>query len=208
MLTKPYLNRKQVKRQPQRGISLVMVMIVLTIVSLLGIAGIQISSQGERSARNDRDLQIAWQSAEAALLDAQTDIKGTGTVVSPARQLIFIEPSDSLFVDGCGISGIANAGLCKLNMTGKPAWLAVDFTDTSNAARTTMYGAETGRTFAAGAAGLQPSQSPRYVIEPLEDRVANRDLSSPTVTIMYRITAMGFGPRAHIQAVLQEVFRP
>ena len=40
-------------RAAQRGVSLVIVMIVLTIVSLLGVAGIQISTLSERGARNE-----------------------------------------------------------------------------------------------------------------------------------------------------------
>ena len=31
---------------------------------------------GERSTRNERDYQVAWQAAEAALMDAQFDIRG------------------------------------------------------------------------------------------------------------------------------------
>ncbi|MBC7719609.1 MAG: hypothetical protein H7Z77_07440, partial [Chitinophagaceae bacterium] len=52
-------------RKRQQGASLIMVLIVLTVVSLLGVAGIQISMMSERGARNDRDQQIAWQAAEA-----------------------------------------------------------------------------------------------------------------------------------------------
>ena len=45
----------------QHGASLIMVMIILTIVSMLGIAAIQISMMSERGARNDRDQLLAWQ---------------------------------------------------------------------------------------------------------------------------------------------------
>ena len=62
----------------QKGASLIMVMIILTIVSMIGIAGVQISMMSERGARNDRDYQLAWQSAEAGLMDAENDLFGPG----------------------------------------------------------------------------------------------------------------------------------
>lgn len=191
-----------------RGVSLIIVMIVLAVVSLLGIAGIQISSLAEKSARNDRDLQIAMQAAEAALLDAEYDILGPG---ASTRRAVFAD--DTAFVEGCGTTGNSQ-GLCTLRATPnvKPAWLTVDFTATGNSAPTTEFGTFTGRAFAAGTAGIQPSKRPRYVIEPMETSVGSLQARSlgekpPDENKLYRITAMGFGPRDDIQAVLQAVIR-
>ena len=185
------------------GASLVMVLIILTVVSLLGVAGIQISMMSERGARNDRDRQIAWQAAEAALIDAEFDIFGPGNP-NPARRKIFSDQTndDAIFTEGCGTGG-NNIGLCKLVNTGKPAWLTVDFTAEGNSAPTTKLGQYTGRSFSFGSSGIQPSKPPRYVIEPIEDP------ESPTKskTYVYRVTAMGFGPRAETQAVIQMIFR-
>ena len=84
----------------ERGASLIMVMIILTIISILGIAGIQISVMSERGARNDRDLQIAWEAAEAALLDAENDIFGPA---ASSRRSTFTPVTDTqAFVNGCG----------------------------------------------------------------------------------------------------------
>jgi type IV pilus assembly protein PilX len=197
-------------RQPadarQSGVSLIIVLIVLTIVSLLGVAGIQISTMSERSSRNDRDQQIAWQSAEAALLDAELDI------IDPAistRNLIFSEGEEAAFLSGCGNAGNSR-GLCSLVSAGKPAWLTVDFSTTGAGAATTEYGEFTGRVFSAGTAGVQPARAPRYVIEPIQDYNGggeSRNLSSQKPKYVYRVTAMGYGPRADIQAVLQMSFR-
>lgn len=175
---------------------------VLTVVSLLGIAGIQIATMSERGARNDRDMQIAWQAAEAALVDAEFDIYGPGT---STRRAIFKNSNDiSSFVTGCGNSGLS-IGLCTLVDTGKPAWLTVDFTDTSSSARTTVFGQFTNRSFTSGNLGIQPSKPPRYIIEPMPD--PERDRTSGVTTYIYRVTAMGFGPRDDIQAVLQMIYR-
>ncbi len=192
----------------QRGASLIVVMMVLTIVSLLGVAGIQIATMSERGARNDRDQQIAWQAAEAGLLDAEFDMYGpTGTSV---RRSLFQQSNDiTRFIPGCGTTG-NDIGLCALvtNNVDKPAWLSVDFTDTSNSAPTTVFGTYTNRTFASGSLGVQPSKPPRYAIEPIPDPGGeNRDRGAPPKKYIYRVTSMGFGPRDDIQAVVQMIYR-
>lgn len=183
----------------QRGVSLIMVMLILVVVSLLGVGGVQIAIMSERGARNDRDQQVAWQAAEAALIDAESDML-TATLVT--RKAIFDGKTQIDFVAGCGTSG-NSIGLCSLALTGKQAWLAVDFTATGTSAPTTSFGWFTGRTFAAGGVGIQPAKVPRYVIEVVPD--PNGDKSDPT--FLYRVTAMGFGPRTDIQAVLQMIYR-
>ena len=190
----------------ERGVSLIIVMIVLTVVSLLGVAGIQISTLSERGARNDRDQQIAWQSAEAALLDAEFDM--FETTVS-TRSATFVNGDTTAFIDGCATSGNSK-GLCTLVSAGKPAWLTVDFNAVGGAASTTGFGDFTGRTFNAGSQGIQPAKAPRYVIEPIRDRAGgsdSRNLSTATPKYVYRVTAMGFGPRPDIQAAVQMIFR-
>jgi len=177
-----------------------MVLLILVVVSLLGVGGAQIALMSERSARNDRDQQMAWQAAEAALMDADLELsQGTS-----ARAAIFDGKNISAFVAGCGTSGNSQ-GLCALNdnPTGKPAWVTVDYTDTSASAPTTKFGQFTGRVFSSGLVGIQPAKPPRYVIEPILD--PSSDPANPTY--LYRVTAMGFGPRTDIQAVLQMTYR-
>lgn len=189
----------------ERGASLIMVLIILTIVSLLGIAGIQISMMSERGVRNDRDQQIAWEAAEAALLDAEQDIYGPAL---SSRRNTFTPVTDTqAFVDGCGTSGNSR-GLCAPVTSGRPVWLTpgFDFSDSSSRAPSAAYGTFTGHTFAAGSIGIQPVQLPRYVIEPIRDP-ADRDLGSSSPKFVYRVTAMGFGPRKDIQAVVQMIYR-
>jgi type IV pilus assembly protein PilX len=186
----------------QRGVSLIIVLLLLVIVSILGVGAAQIATMGERSSRNDRDMQVAWQSAEAALMDAEFDIHGP---VASSRRSVFTNMANTnAFVNGCGDSGNSR-GLCTLVTSGQPAWLSVDFTATSNA-HTAAYGEFTGRSFPAGTTGIQPAKAPRYVIEPIEDP-ANRDLSGSTTSYISRVTAMGFGPRADIQGVAQIIYR-
>lgn len=189
-------------RSTQAGVSLIVVLMLLVIVSILGVGAAQIAGMGERSARNDRDMQLAWQSAEAALMDAEFDIHGP---VASSRRAEFTSMSNTnSFLTGCGESGNSK-GLCALAPTGKPAWLSVDFTKETGA-KTAKFGDFTGRVFPAGNVGIQPIKAPRYVIEPIEDP-ANRDLTGASTGYVYRVTAMGFGPRDDIQAVAQIIYR-
>lgn len=188
----------------QAGVSLIVVMLILIIVSILGVGGAQIAMMAERGSRNDRDMQVAWQSAEAALMDAEFDIHGPGTA---NRKAVFTDMhSTNDFLAGCGTTGNSK-GLCALVETGKPAWLSTDFTIDTTAARTAAFGAFTGRTFPAGNVGVQPAKVPRYIIEPILDPLdRNKSFGKPP-TYVYRITAMGFGPRDDIQAVSQILYR-
>ena len=186
----------------QQGASLIIVLLIMVVVSLLGVGSAQIVLMGERGARNDRDQQVAWQSAEAALVDAESDIfEATGT---HSRTTKFDGKTAKDFAPGCGTStSDKTSGLCALVTAGKPAWLTVDFTSTAASAPTAAFGTFTDHTFAAGGAGIQPAQAPRYMIELVPD--PSGDASNPS--FIYRVTAMGFGPRVQTQAVLQILYR-
>lgn len=198
----------------QRGLSLIVVMLILIVVSVLGVGGIQISMMGERSTRNERDMQVAWQGAEAGLIDAEFDIEGLPAASTNKRNSIFKRGDVDIakFIDNCGDSG-QSIGLCGLKETGKPAWLTVDFTATGTGAKAVELGTYTGRDFPSGVKGIQPAKPPRYVIEPILDRfgVKSYRTTDPAAgsgpSYVYRVTSMGFGPNGETQGVLQMIYR-
>lgn len=189
----------------QRGFSLVTTLILLVVVTMLGIGASQISLLAEKSTRFARDSQIAFQAAEAALLDAEFDIRGPNT--SAAQRLATFVTGNSVgFVDGCGTG--AGLGLCLPAASGaKPVWYAgtVDFTDDSTSATTVPFGKFTGRTLSTGESGIRPEALPRYIIEIIPDGTPG--LNATTKPTLYRVTAMGFGPRKSTQAVVQMILR-
>lgn len=193
-------------RRP-RGFSLVMVLIVMVVVSLIGVAASQVALLGERSARFDRDWQIAYQAAEAALMDAEFDIRGPNTHTAQ-RMAQFANDSREGFIDGCGTSG-SFRGLCKSVGSGaQAAFYNVNFTDTGANAPSARFGEFTGRVMASSTGigqGTQPELLPRYIIEDIPDQPPGT--SAATKKVMYRVTAVGFGPRKETQAVLQMFFR-
>ena len=198
-------SRRKIRRHAdsQRGVALIVVMIVLVIVSLLGIGSAQLSMMTERGTRNDRDAKLALQAAEATLLDAVTDIDGAASVA--VRASAFVKGSLLDFELGCGTDGLRK-GLCSQATSGKPAWQTVDLADET---RTAAFGQFTARTFATAAGnerGLMPAVPPRYIVEALEDKQLFRDLTQPS-GVVYRVTALGFGSRRDIQAVVQMLYR-
>ena len=72
-------------------------------------------------------------------------------------------------------------------------------------ARAVKFGDFTGRTMSTGSSGIRPEIPPRYIIEVLPDSTPGSNASTPKK--LFRVTAMGFGPRKETQAVLQIIFR-
>lgn len=189
------------------GISLIVVLLILVIVSLLGVASIQISKMSTQSARNERDIQIAWQAAEAALLDAELDILGIPSGSSTTRGDVFDNKNTDVqqFVEGCG-NGSKNKGLCRPATSTAPNWLSVDFLAVSNP-QYAEFGDFTSRSFQSGASGIQPVHPPRYIIELIDDPNVERTKAVQYRKYIYRITAVGFGPNEKTQVVLQSIYR-
>lgn len=187
----------------QRGFSLITTLILLIVVTVLGIGASQMVLLSERATRFDRDAQIAFQAAEAALIDAEFDIRGPNTSASK-RMTSFSASSGLGFIDGCGTG--TSRGLCLPAADGqKPVWYSVDFTDESTGAQTAKFGDFTGRTFSTGTSGIRPEMPPRYIIEVLPDTTPGSSATTPKK--LFRVTAMGFGPRKETQAVVQMIFR-
>lgn len=76
--------RVDIQRAPslrrQHGVSLLIVMILLLVMSVLGIAILRSSAMQERMSANLRDRSLAFQAAEAALREAQDTVLGAAPV--------------------------------------------------------------------------------------------------------------------------------
>lgn len=199
--------RKTYDKKRAKGISLIVVLLILTMVSMLGVASIQVSKTATQSARNERDIQIAWQSAEAALLDAELDILGKPVTSTKKRGEIFDNKNveTSQFKENCGNTE-KDRGLCAFLENSKAAWLSINFLETTKP-RYAEFGEFTGRKFAASTSGIQPAHKPRYIIELIDDPNIERTKSLEYRKYVFRVTAVGFGPRENTQVVLQTIYR-
>lgn len=64
----------------QRGAVLVVSLLILLVLTIIGVSGMQSSTLEEKMASNSRDRNVAFQSSEAALRDAEEYIEDLVTV--------------------------------------------------------------------------------------------------------------------------------
>lgn len=86
------------QQSSNRGVALVVVLIFVVALSFIVIFSARNVSLGERLARNELDLQIAREAAEAALRDAEFDI---------------LLPSGALWTTTAGVSAKCSRGLAR-----------------------------------------------------------------------------------------------
>lgn len=194
----------------QTGMALIVSLLMLVVIMLMGSSAGQIALLSEKASRNDRDRQLAFQAAEAALMDAELDIEQSPDA-SRSRSSLFSKYSASGFPgegeeDCQGGQNNVYLGLCKRAQDGvAPAWQTVDFLGSeSPIAHSVPYGMFTGQTLQTGIGSL-PAKPARYIIERM---VYNRPgESADKTTYFYRVTAIGFGARDTTQVVLQTFYR-
>ena len=174
------------KHHRQSGASLLIALIMLIAVMLLGVAAARMALMNEKSSRGDRDRQIAFEAAEAALRDAELDVSG------PRGQIIaFPELPGS-----CHESG-AFAGFCRTGNT--PLWTMFNMLAPTP---WVDYGHYSGQRFPYGAASLA-SRPPRYLVELI---LVGRSSATASALPRLRITSVGFGTRESTQVVLQSIY--
>ena len=188
------------------GIALITAVIMLLVITLLALGGARLALDSKRSSRNQRDFEIAYQAAEAALMDAEFDISSS----TAKRASLFLPRSTAGFLAGDCNTGTALPsaflGLCDTSgNAGDPIWNTINWIATTGN-KTVEYGTFTGRSFPTGT-GLTPARKPRYLIEILPDKINGGSASDSVQRYKYRITAIGFGPNDTTRAIVQSVFR-
>lgn len=166
----------------QRGMVLLVSLVLLIMVMLLGVSAAQLSLQGEKAARSERDREVAFLAAEDAMKDAERDV-----VASAAA-----------FAEDCA------AGRYKRAAVGvAPVWQKVDLAGGPCAV---TYGARTAAAMPIGE-GFLPFKKPRYIVERMACHQAGDDASAGAPPhYCYRVTAIGFGAKPEAEVVLQSVF--
>jgi Tfp pilus assembly protein PilX len=177
-----------------RGAVLVTALVLMLVVLLIGVASGRAAGNAEKSSRAERDRQVAFLAAEAALDDAERDIE---TTVAPGRAALFAAGSVG-FASGCG-RGVDDRGLCQAGGAGPAAWVGTELAD--DEAVTVAYGAYSGAAMPT-AIGSLPARLPRYLIEfmPLPG-------AAPASGGLFRVTAIGFGAHDSTRVVLQSYHR-
>ena len=187
------------KQPRQRGMALVFVLIMISIVFVIAAVSSRVVTLGERAARNDRDRQTAFQAAEAALSDAEMDIMGPNTSASQRVAMFGTLPAD----EGCS-SASTTRGYCGALASG--AYKAI-FADESTSHQYATFGDFTNRAseFPVSAGGALPVKLPRYIIEKSLISFRNRAQAAGAPFDAFVVTAIGYGIQPGTQVVLQAV---
>lgn len=171
----------------QDGAVLVTGLLILLVMTILGISGMSSTSMQERMSGNDRDRQIAFQAAEAALREGE--------------EFVLTSSYDAL--DPLNFTAACTNGLCQKIASGTDN----NWTDNTVWSTSTKH-----RVYSGNFAEI--TSNPKYIVEDLGKVLIpgvglltdcyNRPFPCPN---MYRITAMGTGSSGTSRVMLQSVFR-
>jgi type IV pilus assembly protein PilX len=183
-------------RTRQSGMSLFPALMFLLVLSVIGMSAMNSTLMQEKMVSNTKDLNLAFQAAEAGLRDAEFDI---------AKNI----DTSTVFTSTC-----VN-GLCTPPSTW-PTPLSSDISkviDWSDSSKTRRYG-----TYTASPTLPTVATQPQYVIERLSPPPGLPGAPGSSVGLgcgsscvhsggfAYRLTAMGTGARAETRVVLQSTY--
>ena len=184
------------KRCHQRGLSLVVTLVLMVATLGLGLAVMAVNAMQERMISSSKDKDLALQAAEAGLRDGEQDVASN---INPATP----------FNDGC-LSGLCTTPAQRSGLGANASLSPVDpglGFDWSVDGNVRKYGQYTGVAQFPGV-----SAQPRYVIErfsflgtPAGESAALG--TEPTAAgIGYRITVRAVGVRPETAVVLQSIY--
>ena len=222
----------------QAGMTLIVVMLFLILITGISVWGVKQSIFSENVARNQLDREVAREAAETALRDAERDLlnpsislalnasctRGAWEIVSAdftsdcAKGLCVMNDSAYPLTDWSKPVGgevwwpEAKGGRWNNNLNEKPSRVPVGVAG-CNFVGGVPLGTYTGTTALVGVA-----RQPEYVVEYFRRKNVRLNLSETQVSStgrnanqwspMYRITARGFGYSAKTQVVLQTIVFP
>jgi len=97
---RPAIPPRDVLREPmafarERGIALIVGLIILVVLSMIGVAAFSVSTQEERMAGNSRDRIRAFEAAEAALRNCEAIVENDATAFTDGTVGMYLAPPDS-----------------------------------------------------------------------------------------------------------------
>ncbi len=206
-MTKKFFSSQKIKVKKhycknEKGISLVISLIFLVVLSILALTAIRTNIVEEKLAGNSRDWTLAFEAAEAALREGEKDVQ-----------------SGTRFIGEGGFDSSCTNGLCKPQTDGTAIWQ-----DLEQAGNTGwLYGANVGPSIAYGTYAspntsiASVAKQPRYIIEVLTEKgssLVQKSYGSQGNQYVYRITARGFGASVDAngnpiaRVTLQSTYKP
>lgn len=180
----------------QRGVALVVSLLLLVVIALVGLAAVRAVLMQNRSASNQYDRQIAFQSSEAALRQAEVTIKtATATQNAPAGFEDCSTPAST-----ANPNDLSNECATGVSLTPANTCLANPFADAGAASQIANVPAGSYN------AGAVAASQPQYVVQymgkfripnPPTQQISNSGTpppNTPTCVDYYRITARSGDP--------------
>ena len=214
-------------RRPQRGLALIFVLLMMAIAISAALFAARSTLLGDKTARNDRDRQTAFQAAELALNDAELDIMDATLALatgSKARGCKFGNKHAAFYPElNCSFNA-DRRGFCEMPGISdpdkvKPMYKAIDWEETSDSARRYVkYGEFTGRSdhFVTGdgtgsVKPPMPAKPPKYIIvqsTPAKVQIL-RGNQTFEVEAAYKVYALGYGVNPNTKVMLEaEIYKP
>lgn len=199
----------------QRGSVLIVSLGILAVLTLIGLSGANTTTLEERMAGNFRDQRVAFESAEAVLVDAERWVEENDLQPIPAAAVACVGSQcfDTTCTQGLCFNGtLANTySQCRSQDPSVPVWDRDHPLDVFNdAARYRL---------ASSSAQLDGSVGGgRYIVEflcflrldpaaPLSAELHGSAAFFRDYAEVYRITAMGFGATPNARSVVQSTYR-
>lgn len=185
---------KNLHNAAERGSVLVISLVILLVLTLIGIGGMSTTIMQEKMVGNARERETAFQAAEAALRDAEEEIRTTIDLTKPFRP-------------NCA------GGYCEPASSGRDVWEDATLVDWESetwdsASNVIDYSSKTGPSDAVlDGVGKQPG----YILERLQVVAVGQSLLSSAPPSSgnqwYRVTAEGYGRNPSAKAMVQSVYR-
>jgi len=178
------MTKNMTSKNKQTGVVLVVSLIMLLLLTLIGVTGTQVTTLEEKMAGNARDQNVAFQAAEATLIEAENFI------------LLSTTNTATFTIGTAGLLGQDDPATTSIEFPEPDFFNATAWTS-ANSAATTDFGEKfvnnNGKHIA----------DPRYIIKHMVTIPASGSVGARKI---YRITARAQGISPGTQVVLQEYF--
>jgi type IV pilus assembly protein PilX len=181
----------------EKGSVLLISLVMLLILTIVGIASISGVSMTEKMTNSQRDYDIAFEMAEAALVQGETWIDD----YSAGFNIEHLSDSCSgttCFTENCNAGlcfrgeYLSEGSLCELDSSGTPVWQSEAIWD-SNAA-----------TYSRNIAAVEP---PKYLVEFLCLTAVDPTSQTSDLAYIYRITSLAYGTHPETRVMLQSTYK-
>lgn len=214
------MNKHLVTAKHQSGVVLVISLIMLLALTLIGVTSSSVTGLEQKMAANNKDINLAFQAAEAALRDVESNtLKTKPGFVYTADTSQGTKGIYSTLNDDCSITGATQRA-----DTTSPSLRPFDSKVDWNGTKVATYDNGNNGAAAADASTVSKKliglyQLPKYIIEEVSCRQlpsggGNQSLDpnlpvtpSDQIEVRMRITAHGWGSNANSVATVQSIVK-